>query len=737
MSSAKEPKAITAASHFNPIVVWENYWTDALQRSVLMLDTLRRRGNTFKAQSEKIAPHILNFEGEVVLDGRTLERPVNYALLRIKPRKGVSIDHRKRPFIVFDPRAGHGPGIGGMKQDSEIGVALEAGHPCYFVGFSAKPIEGQTIEDVCVAEATFIEKVRELEPEAVGKPCLIGNCQAGWQIMLTAAIKPDLAGPIILAGSPLSYWAGVRGKNPMRYLGGMLGGTWMTALAGDLGHGVFDGASLVANFEQLHPENTLWEKAYNVYAKIDTEPQRFLDFETWWGSPVLLNAQEMQWIADNLFVGNKLREGGIVTSKGERVDLRNVRSPIVVFCSWGDDITPPPQALGWVLDLYDKDEDVVLAGQTIVYCVHQTIGHLGIFVSGKVATKEHSEFTSCIEMIDLLPPGLYEAVITEAGPDTPRADLIEGKYLFTVEPRSLDDIRAFGVNSPDDEARFATAARVSEINKGLYQTFLSPLVQKASTERTAEMLRDLHPHRLRFSAISDNNLMSGAIEKAAETVRANRRPVSEDNPLRHVEDMMSQQISNGLRTWGELRDIWTEQVFLATYGNPLLQAMVGLKGAPADEKHQIVRDITRRGDAEALRNEVERTLDEGDMVDAVLRAVLYVARGANRGADERSFSTLKAIASSLPQGLKVGRDRLKDALRRQALTLSLDESRALKALPNLLPDDPQQRHNALSLIRALFESRDRTAEETRRLAEVSAIFEPSRARVVHRQPAAS
>lgn len=34
----------------------------------------------------------------------------------------------------------------------------------------------------------------------------------------------------------------------------------------------------------------------------------------------------------------------------------------------------------------DEDE-IVAAGQTIVYCLHQSIGYLGIFVSGKVATK--------------------------------------------------------------------------------------------------------------------------------------------------------------------------------------------------------------------------------------------------------------------------------------------------------------------------------------------------------------
>ena len=737
MSSASEPKAPKALSPFFLLNAWGEYWADACQRSVLMLDTLRRRGNTFIAQSEKTAPHVLSFEADLIMDGRTLPRPVNYALVRIKPPPGVTVDHKKRPFMVFDPRAGHGPGIGGMKQDSEIGVALNAGHPCYFVGFLSKPMPGQTIEDVCVAEGMFIAKVMELEPEAAGKPCLIGNCQAGWQIMLTAAIRPDLPGPIILAGSPLSYWAGVRGKNPLRYLGGMLGGTWLTALAGDVGHGIFDGANLVANFERMHPDNTYWEKAYNVYAKVDTEPQRFLDFETWWGSPVLLNAEEMQWIADNLFVGNKLREGGIVTSNGERVDLRNIRSPIVVFCSWGDDITPPPQALGWLLDLYDRDEDLILAGQTVVYSVHASIGHLGIFVSGKVATKEHAEFASCIEMIDMLPPGLYEALITEAGPDTPRADLIEGKYLFSLEPRSLDAIRAMGVNSPEDEARFATVARVSDINKGLYQTFLAPFAKAAATEAGAEIMRETHPHRLRFSAISDRNPLSGAIAQGAEAVRANRRPVSEDNPFRQMERIGSDAISFGLKTWGDVRDAWTEQVFMATYGNPLLQALVGLKGAPAGEQPRIVRDISRRAEAEALRAEVEQTMDEGDMVDAILRSIVYIARGGGRGTDERSFVTVKAIASQLPDHLKIGRERLKEAFRRQALTVWMDERRALETLPVLLPDDAQKRQNGLTLVRALFASRDRTEEETRRLGEVAAMFEPRRARVVHRSPAAS
>ena len=114
---------------------------------------------------------------------------------------------------------------------------------------------------MCAAEIAFLRKVNELHPHAEGRPFLIGNCQGGWALMMLAALIPNEIGPILLAGSPLSYWAGVVGKNPMRYMGGLLGGTWLASLAGDLGHGKFDGAHIVNNFESLDPANTYWTQA--------------------------------------------------------------------------------------------------------------------------------------------------------------------------------------------------------------------------------------------------------------------------------------------------------------------------------------------------------------------------------------------------------------------------------------------------------------------------------------------
>ena len=136
------------------------------------------------------------------------------------------------------------------------------------------------------------------------------------------------------------------------------------------------------------------------------------------GGFYLLNEEEMRFIVDNLFVGNRLASGVMVTSGGRRIDLRNIRSPIVVFASWGDNITPPQQALNWILDCYAREREIVAHQQTIVYILHQDIGHLGIFVSSRIAQREHTEIVQALDVIETLPPGFWEMVIDDKQPGT-------------------------------------------------------------------------------------------------------------------------------------------------------------------------------------------------------------------------------------------------------------------------------------------------------------------------------
>ncbi len=255
--------------------------------AMLFLDVMRRRGDQYREHVAQTAPHVLQYAAELIIDGRKLDGARQLRAGPHHPAQGCrDRSEHDAPSSVVDPRAGHGPGIGGFKADSEIGVAMKAGHPCYFIGFLPEPMPGQTIERIAHAEALFIETVISRHPEADGKPCVIGNCQAGWAVMILASLRPELFGPLIIAGAPLAYWEGVHGKYPMRYSGGLLGGSWLTALVSDLGAGKFDGAWLVQNFENQNPSNTLWTKQYNVYSKVDTEAERYLEFERWWGGHV-------------------------------------------------------------------------------------------------------------------------------------------------------------------------------------------------------------------------------------------------------------------------------------------------------------------------------------------------------------------------------------------------------------------------------------------------------------------
>lgn len=697
------------------------YWIDACQRSILFLDILRQRGNMHYEHEARSAPNVLHFEAVVLIDGRDLLDPVNYMLMRILPPEGVVTDPTKRPFMVFDPRAGHGPGIGGMKKDSEVGIALANGHPVYFVSFLPTPVPGQTIEDVCAAEAHFVSKVIEWHPDAE-KPCLIGNCQAGWQIALMSAIQPNLPGVLILAGAPMSYWSGVHSGNPMRYTGGMVGGSWINAMISDLGNGFFDGAWLIYNFENNNPANTYWKKEYNVYAKVDTEAQRFLEFERWWGSPVLLGRDEIQFIVDELFIGNHLAAGKIHTSGGIRIDLRNIQSPIVVFCSRGDDITSPQQALDWILDLYGCDDDIVANGQTIIYSLHEHIGHLGIFVSGSVATKEHHKFISNIDLIETLPPGLYEAVFTSKADDTTNPDLASGDYILRFEKRGLEDIRAFGHNTREDDMRFAAVARISENLQGLYYTFLSPFVRGITTSRSAEILKRMHPVRARFEFFSDKNPYFKEVGQMAAAIKADRKPASPDNVFWLMQENFSHNIVRTLDAWNESKNKLVEALFMQLYGSPLLQAMVGLRTVRPYAKPSADRDVQLEQERNRRLLKTLIQIETGGLAEAMIRGLLYVSR-AGHSVDEREYKMLLRLRNESDILPAITHNEYKAMARQQYMMLLLDEDRAIRAIPNLLERADGKERQAFDVIRRVVEaSGTPSPEEEKRLKRLDELF---------------
>ncbi len=538
------------------------YQIDRWQRAILFLDTLRERATNMLAHEEAGMPPPLDFEYEILLDARRFDPPANYALLHItrfhNDHAMDCVDPDKPPVIIVDPRAGHGPGIGGFKRDSEVGMALHEGHPTYFVMFYPIPCPNQTLADVLHALRRFVE---EVSARHHGKaPVLYGNCQAGWAVTLLAADCEGLTGATVLNGSPLSYWAGESDANPMRLAGGLLGGVWMTHLLADMSNGRIDGAWLVQNFENLNPANTLWEKNYAIFDHIDTERERFLEFERWWTGFYFLSREEILSIVENLFIGNKLEGGTMRICHGCYVDLKRIRNPIVIFASSGDNITPPHQALNWIPTVYPTTADLKKAGQRIVYLLNTHVGHLGIFVSASVAKLEHRAILESLGELDALPPGLYEMKISNPSGDP---DCRKPQYSVHFEERQVEQI-----HYAYPEQSFEKVRAVSEWNEMIYKNAISPWITAFANPLGAEMQKWLHPMRTSRLLFSEKfNPWMLPIAAWAPTARSARILADDTTPFVGIEHAASALVSHALDGYRQLRDTFNEQLFQAIYGN--------------------------------------------------------------------------------------------------------------------------------------------------------------------------
>lgn len=94
------------------------------------------------------------------------------------------------------------------------------------------------------AIVAFAEEAGPRHHDAEGKPVAVGKCQAGWALLMAAAIRPVAFGPRMVAG------------------------------------GRFDGAWRVTGFENSKPANTCRTKQYEVWAEVERAAERYLGFET-------------------------------------------------------------------------------------------------------------------------------------------------------------------------------------------------------------------------------------------------------------------------------------------------------------------------------------------------------------------------------------------------------------------------------------------------------------------------
>ncbi len=676
---AADMKQPNAAS---PVEQWQAYVRDAGQRMVLMLEALNARAEQDDEHEAAGTPPVLIYDYEIVMDGKDFPEPCNYRLLNILPPEGVVINSSYRPYIIIDPRAGHGAGIGGFKQDSQVGVALRGGHPVYFVAFGPHPEKGQNLTDVMHAEAEFIREVMRRHPDSE-LPVVVGNCQGGWAALLLAAANPDITGPVVLNGSPVSTWSGRVGENPMRYNGGLLGGVVPALLMADMNYGELDGAHLVSNFEMLDPARNYIGKYYDLWNSIDSGRERFLEFERWWGGYHFLAEEEIRWIVEQLFIGNRVARNEARLERGRVIDIKQIRSPIVVFASHGDNITPPQQALNWIIDTYADEREITVRGQRIVYMVHEKVGHLGIFVSASVAKREHNEISSTLRTIETLPPGLYEMVVDEV--------LSEGgeeHFAVSFHERSMKDLEGIDDGRNEETPAFAAVSRASELGSELYQMTLRPFVQAMSTPEAAKLMQQAHPGRATRQMFGNKNPLMRNIAAQAKDVSENREPLADANIFKEAEKLSVDMMMQSIDLWRDMRDMMVEQSFFGLWSSPWARLL--------GDSHNFERT---RKDPKMLRYlpEVEQVLaqvDRGGYPEAVVRILMMLVETHGSVRRDR-LEIADRILSEAEPFRTMGTIKVAKLLHEQSLISEFDFEAGLASLPHLLKD-PADRRRALA-----------------------------------------
>ncbi|QBF33229.1 DUF3141 domain-containing protein [Thalassococcus sp. S3] len=675
------------------------YVRDRAMRNVAFADVLRRWSDQHIAHNAAGAPPVLAYPYTVVMDGADLPTPSNYVLLHIQPPDETTTWPGKRPYIIIDPRAGHGPGIGGFKPDSQVGVALADGHPVYVVAFRQMPEPGQTIASVTHTEAAFVREVERLHPDSP-KPVIIGNCQGGWATAILAATHLDLIGPIVLNGAPMSYWGGKLGQDPMRYAGGLSGGTFPAAFSSDLNGGVFDGANLVQNFEAQNPGRTWFRKYYDLYRASDRNAaHRFLEFERWWGAFFMMTEAEIVWILENLFIGNRLSQNQAQLEPGVPIDLKAIRAPIICFASHGDNITPPAQALNWILDIFADETEIETRGQRIVYMVHPDVGHLGIFVSSSVAKREHTQMASTLKTIEALPPGLFEMQI-----ETVAGHGIEKNFVVSFAPRRFEDIEAV-TGLRRDEQCFAAVARLSEATMELYDSTARPLIRTLGAGPRGRMVRRMHPMRNMRQAWASDKPLGQAALWSTQLLPQEQTEIEPDNPFVLAEALWADMVETSWNLVRDWREAATELAFFAIWAHPVMLSYGAARYQP--------RTLPRE-DELARSPMVERALasvHEGGLAAGIVRLLLLLAATRKDVRKDRLERSSAVLNTQTPFAEMEPADRL-NLIHQQKMIIHFDQDAAINTLQDLICT-AEDRKRAEDALRFVLGSEDEMSEGTK------------------------
>jgi hypothetical protein len=398
----------------------------------------------------------------------------------------------------------------------------------------------------------------------------------------------------------------------------------------------------------------------------------------------------------------------VKAAPGTYVDLKAIRSPIVIFSSKGDNITPPQQAINWIADVYSSTAEIKANGQVIVGLVQEDVGHLGIFVSGKIAQKEHTEIIEALDYIERLRPGLYVMELEET------SGTGKDKYLSSFREVRLEDMRNLNRLERRDEKAFEVVAEVSQLNEKAYSLFGRPIVKSMVNEKTAELGRNLHPLRMQRWFFSDLNPIMWPVGVMASKVEADRKPASQDNPFRRLEEMGSEMITAFWNLYRDMRDAESEAKFFQIYGS-----MIAL-GASGDVKTG--QQLLPQHDPRDLPfvKEALTQIEKGGYPEAIARISSLTGRFAGSIPLMRLEQAEEIVRSDKVLS-KLTEDQ-KRHLRSEAEVMALLEPEfTLHALPKLL-SKKEDRERVMSILEWAQTLEDLTKEQRDMIGKITAVL---------------
>jgi tellurite resistance protein len=303
--------------------------------------------------------------------------------------------------------------------------------------------------------------------------------------------------------------------------------------------------------------------------------------------------------------------------------------------------------------------------------VHDQVGHLGIFVSSKIAKKEHTEVTSTLKTIEALAPGLYEMTI-----DDYEGGLLDREFSVSFHERKMEDLMKID-DGRDDEIPFAAVARASEQQAEFYDVAVRPFVQAGVTEQSAELRRKTHPLRVQRTMMSSLNPMFGGLPGMAERVKEDRTPADANNPFSEMERVSAAMIEQSLDLFRDLRDTWYENLFYTVWGSPYMRWF--------GRTHQPGRTLKRKEDLRSLPP-VQAALmhiEEGGFCEAVIRMLILLADSRGNVRRDRLERSARVLTQDEPFK-SLSPDARSFMLQEQTLIVEFAREQAIESLPKLL-----------------------------------------------------